>query len=106
MSISLSFVTGLLVAAGVTYLVRMVPLVLVKKKIQNRFIRSFLYYVPYAVLGVMTIPAIFYSTSSFTSAAIGFAVAVILSYFERSLLAVAAASCAAVLIAEIVMSVL
>ena len=51
--------------AGVTYLVRMLPLVLVKKKIENRFINLlFLYYVPYAVLAVMTVPAIFSSTAS------------------------------------------
>ncbi|MBQ2774808.1 MAG: AzlD domain-containing protein [Clostridia bacterium] len=102
MNNTMSFVAGLLVAAGVTYLVRMVPLVLVKKKIENKFIKSFLYYVPYAVLGVMTIPAIFYSTSCFASAAVGFVVAVILAYFERGLLTVAAASCVAVLITELI----
>ncbi|MBO5411276.1 MAG: AzlD domain-containing protein, partial [Clostridia bacterium] len=48
----------LLVCAGVTYLVRMLPMVLVKKEIKNRFILSFLYYMPYAVLSVMTVPAI------------------------------------------------
>lgn len=52
----------LLVMSLVTYLIRMIPFVLVKKKIKNRFLLSFLYYVPYAVLSVMTIPAIFYST--------------------------------------------
>lgn len=55
----IQFFSGLAVMAGVTYLVRMLPLVLVKKKIENRFINSFLYYVPYAVLAVMTVPAIF-----------------------------------------------
>ena len=52
-----NFFIYLLVMAGVTYLVRMLPMVLVKKKITNTFIRSFLYYVPYAVLSVMTVPA-------------------------------------------------
>ena len=70
----LKFALYLAVMAGVTYLVRMLPLVLVKKKIENVFIRSFLYYVPYAVLAVMTIPAIFFATSSVISAAVGFAV--------------------------------
>ena len=60
----IQFFSGLAVMAGVTYLVRMLPLVLVKKKIENRFINSFLYYVPYAVLAVMTVPAIFSSTAS------------------------------------------
>ena len=105
MSSTMSFFAGLIVSAGVTYLVRMLPLVLVKKKIENRFIKSFLYYVPYAVLGVMTIPAIFYSTSCFTSAAIGFVVAVILAYFEKGLLTVAAASSVAVLVTELIMMV-
>ena len=73
-----AFFSGLAVMAGVTYLVRMLPLVLVKKKIENKFINSFLYYVPYAVLAVMTVPAIFSSTASLPSAIAGFAVALVL----------------------------
>ena len=61
----------LAVMAGVTYLVRMLPLVLVKKKIQNRFLLSFLYYIPYAVLSVMTIPAIFAVIFTYFSARSG-----------------------------------
>ncbi len=99
----LKFLPYLLVMAVVTYLIRMVPLVLVKKKIKNRFIRSFLYYVPYAVLGVMTIPAIFYSSSSLISAVAGFVVAVILAYKEKSLLTVAASACFTVFAVEAVM---
>ena len=95
-----SFPIYLLVIAGVTYLVRMLPMVLVKRKITNTFIRSFLYYVPYAVLGVMTVPAIFYSTSYLISAIVGFIVAIVLAYFEKSLLTVAASACGAVLITE------
>lgn len=98
-----SFFSGLAVTAGVTYLVRMLPLVLVKKKIENKFINSFLYYVPYAVLSVMTVPAIFTSTASVPSAVIGFIVALVLAYFERSLLTVAASSCAAVFLTELLM---
>lgn len=88
--------------ALVTYLIRMLPFVLVKKKIKNRFLLSFLYYVPYAVLSVMTVPAIFSSTEYAASAAIGFCIAVILSYFEKSLVTVAAAAAAAVYAAELV----
>jgi len=88
--------------AGITYLIRMLPLVLLKKKITNKFLLSFLYYVPYAVLSVMTIPAIFTSTSYVISAVIGFAVAMILSYFEKSLVLVAASSCLAVYVAELI----
>jgi len=92
----------LLTMAGITYLIRMLPLVLLKKKITNKFLLSFLYYVPYAVLSVMTIPAIFTSTSYVISAVIGFAVAMILSYFEKSLVLVAASSCLAVYVAELI----
>ena len=101
-----SFWLYLLVMAGITYLIRMLPLVLVKKKIKNRFVLSFLYYIPYAVLSVMTIPAIFYSTAHRLSAAVGFAVAVILSYLEKSLLSVAIFSCVAVFIAEILIGIM
>lgn len=96
-----NFAVYLIVTAGVTYLIRMLPLVLVKKKITNKFILSFLYYIPYAVLSVMTIPAIFYSTSSKISALVGFAASVLLAYFEKSLLKVAAVSCAVVFAAEL-----
>lgn len=96
----LPFFTYLAVMAGVTYLVRMLPLVLVKKKIQNRFLLSFLYYIPYAVLSVMTIPAIFYATDYRLSAVIGCAVALILSFIEQSLIKVAAAACAAAFLTE------
>lgn len=92
--------------ASVTYLIRMLPLMLVKKKIKNRFILSFLYYIPYAVLTVMTIPAIFYATSHKLSAFFGFAVAACLAYFEKSLVTVAAFSCSAVILAEMLMKLL
>jgi branched-subunit amino acid transport protein len=88
--------------AGVTYLVRMLPLVLVKKKIENRFIRSFLYYVPYAVLAVMTVPAVFYETSYLISAVVGFAVALVLAFFNRSLITVASSACLAVFAVELI----
>ena len=99
----MKFFLYLLVMAGVTYLVRMIPLVLIKKKVTNRFIRSFLYYVPYSVLAVMTVPAIFSATSYLISAVIGFAVALILSYMEKSLITVASCACAAVLVTELLM---
>ena len=97
------FFLYLLIMAGVTYLVRMLPFVLMRGKIKSRFVRSFLYYVPYSVLSVMTVPAIFYSTGSLISAIIGTGVAVILSYFGRSLLTVAASASGAVLLCEIIL---
>lgn len=96
----INFYIYLLVMAGVTYLIRMIPLVLVKSKIRNKFVLSFLYYIPYAVLSVMTIPAIFYSTASKVSAFVGFLVAVVLSYFEKSLTKVAIAACVVVFVTE------
>lgn len=92
----------LAVTAGVTYLVRMLPLVLMKKKLRNRFVLSFLHYIPYAVLSVMTIPAIFYATGEFLPAGAGFVVAMALAWRGGSLVQVAAASCAAVLLCELI----
>ena len=101
-----SFFVYLAVMAGITYLIRMLPFVLVKEKIKNRFILSFLHYIPYAVLSVMTIPAIFTSTSSVISASTGFVVAVILAYFNGSLLKVEALSSLTVFVFEWLIGVL
>ena len=81
--------TTVLVMAVMTYLPRTLPLTFFKKEIHSRFIRSLLYYVPYAVLSAMTFPAIFSSTGSTASAAAGCAAAVLLAYFNRGLLTVA-----------------
>lgn len=101
-----SFLIYLFAMAGVTYLIRMIPLVLVKRKIRNRFLLSFLYYIPYAVLSVMTVPAIFSATENPVSAAIGFIVALVCSFFEKSLVFVAATACSAVFITEFILSIL
>ena len=98
----IKFLPYLIIMALGTYLIRMLPLVFFRKKIKSRFIRSFLYYVPYSVLTVMTVPAVFYSTGNTVSAAVGVAVAVILAYFRKSLVTVAAGSVFTVLISEVV----
>jgi len=85
--------------AGVTYLIRMVPFAFFRQKIKSRFFRSFLYYIPYAVLSAMTIPAIFYSTGSYITAIVGTAAAIVLAYFGLPLIAVALAAAAAAYIA-------
>lgn len=90
----------ILAMAVVTYLIRMIPLTVFQKKIKNRFVRSFLYYVPYACLTAMTIPAVFYATGSLISALAGVAAAVILAFFDRSLVVVAAGACVAVFVVE------
>ncbi len=97
------FIVYLLVMASVTYLVRMIPLVAIKEKIKNKFILSFLHYIPYTVLSVMTVPAIFYATDSPITAAVGFIVAIIAAFFGRSLVQVAALSCLGVLATELIM---
>lgn len=91
------------VMALVTYLIRMLPLAAFRKKIKSKFAVDFLYYVPYAVLAAMTIPAVFYSAELIPAAVAGVAVAVVLSFFERGLLTVAVAACAAVFVVELVM---
>lgn len=98
----LTFLIYLFACAGVTYLIRMLPLVLIKKKITNRWLLSFLYYVPYAVLSAMTVPAVFYSTGNITSAIVGFAVSLVLAWLNQSLLVVAAGASVGVLITELV----
>ena len=97
-----NFFIYLCIMASVTYLVRMVPLVLFKKKITNRFLRSFLYYIPYTVLSAMTFPAIIFSTGNIISASVGAAAALVLAYFGRSLLTVAASSAASVFAVELI----
>lgn len=91
----MSLVIYIAVMACVTYLIRMIPFAAFRKQIKSRFFRSFLYYVPYAVLTAMTIPAIFYATGSMATAALGTAVAVILAYFDMPLIVVALAASAA-----------
>lgn len=103
---SIKFLIYLVFMAGVTYLIRMLPLVLIKKKIKNKYLLSFLHYIPYCVLSVMTVPAIFTSTGSMYSAVGATIIAVILAYKEKSLLTVAAASCVTVFIIEYIMKIM
>jgi branched-subunit amino acid transport protein len=91
---------AIIVMTTVTWLPRMLPLILVRRRIENIFVRSFLFYVPYAVLAAMTVPAIFYATSSVWSALAGLVTALILGWFRRSLLTVALGASLAVYIVE------
>jgi branched-subunit amino acid transport protein len=90
----------ILVMAVTTYLIRALPLTLLKKPIRSRFIRSFLHYVPTACLTAMTFPAILYATDNPVSGGIGLVVGVVLAFFKKSLIVVALASCGAVFLAE------
>ena len=96
-----NFYLYLLAMGGTTYLIRMIPLILVKKKIENRFLVSFLHYIPASVLTIMTIPSIFYATS-FVPAVIGFLLAVILAYIGKSLVTVAASASLGVIVTELI----
>lgn len=89
--------------ALVTYLVRVIPLTCFRKKVKSRYIRSFLYYVPYAVLGGMTFPHIFYSTENMIYAIIGTGVALLLGYLERGLTTVAVLSVLVVYLCNILL---
>lgn len=100
----MKFLPYLLVMAGVTYLVRVVPFILINKKIENRFINSFLYYIPYTVLAAMTFPAILYATGNIVSAVAGLLVAIVISFRGRSLIIVAVGACAAVFITETILT--
>lgn len=99
----MTFFTYLLVMAGVTYLVRAVPFVLVKEKIDNPYVSAFLDYIPYAVLASMTIPAIFSATASVEAAVAGFVVAVIMACFDRTLITVALSASLAVLVVQLLL---
>ena len=83
-----------------TYLIRMIPLVLFKKKITNVYVKSFLYYVPYSCLAIMSVPSIFDSTASTLSATIGFITAILVSLISRNLMVVAFFTVISVYIAQ------
>ncbi len=96
----------ILVMAVTTYLIRALPLTLLKKPIRNQFLKSFLHYVPTACLTVMTFPAILSATEHMLSGAVGLAVAILLALKRKSMIVVAVASCAAVFLMEQLMRVL
>ena len=90
----------ILVMAVTTYLIRAIPLTLLKKPIRSRFVRSFLHYVPTACLTAMTFPAILYATENMVSGVVGLLVGAVLALARKSLIVVAVASCAAVFLTE------
>lgn len=99
------FLIYLVLMAGSTYLIRVIPFVAVKNKIENRYVRSFLHYIPYTVLAAMTFPAVLYAADYMAAAAVGFVVAVICAVRGGSLTKVAAASCVAVFVVELAIGV-
>ena len=91
------------IMAGVSYLIRVLPLTLIRREIKNRFIRSFLYYVPYVTLAVMTFPAIVQATNSPVAGALALVVGILLAWFGKSLFVVAVLSCLTVFLTELIL---
>lgn len=91
------------VMVAVTFLIRVLPLTLIRKKITNKTLRSFLYYVPYVTLAVMTFPAIIEETNSVISGVAALITGVLLAYFGVSLFGVAVCSCVAVFLIELIL---
>ncbi|MDD7288925.1 MAG: AzlD domain-containing protein [Evtepia sp.] len=89
------------IVALVTYLIRVLPLTLIRKEIKNRFIRSFLYYVPYVTLAVMTFPAIVHATDSIWSGVAALVVGVLVAWFSGNLFLVALSACGVVFLVEL-----
>lgn len=102
----MSIIVYIAVMAGTTYLIRMLPFTLMRKKIKARFLRSFLYYVPYSVLSAMTFPAIFYSTGNYVTACVGTIVALVLAYFKKPLIVVALCAALSALAAALMLKIL
>jgi len=100
MSMTVYYLLGVLVMALATYIPRALPFALFRRPVRSRFVKSFLEYMPVAVLAAMTFPAIFDATASTLSAVIGMATALLFSFIGWQLLPVALVSCAAVFITE------
>lgn len=96
------FLIYLAVMVTVTYLLRLLPMLFIRKKIENRFIRSVLYYIPYSVIAVMTVPAIFYVSSNVLTGVVAAITALALSYFGKSLITVASASALSAFLVELI----
>lgn len=101
MNLNNYYLAGILVMAGVTYLIRVIPMAVFRRKINSVFIQSFLYYVPYSVLSAMTFPAIFTCTGNVYSAAVGTATALLLGCKKKSLLVVSIGAALAALIVQL-----
>lgn len=93
----------ILIMAGVTYLIRALPITLFQKEIKSIYVKSFLFYVPYAVLGAMTFPAIFTATGSLIPSISGCIVALYFSYREKSLIQVALWACISAYVVNLIM---
>ncbi len=101
-----TFVCLLIAMALTTYLVRMIPFAFFRSQIRSKFMRDFLYYIPYCVLGAMTVPYIFYAGGSIVASLCGFLAAFVMAYLRFSLLSVAAVACVMAYVAELLIKIL
>lgn len=97
------YLIALLIMAGVTYLIRLLPILFVRKRINNTFVRSFLHYVPFVVLATIAFPAIMFSTGNFISGLIATLTCVILAYLNKGLIIVSVGGVSAALIVELIL---
>ncbi len=97
------YIPYILVMALVTYLIRMIPITFFRKEISNQFVKSFLTYIPYAVLASMTFPAILNASQNVFASIVGCIVALVFSYLQKDLLVVAILSCMSVWIVNVLM---
>ena len=102
----MSIVIYIAVMAVTTYLIRVIPFAAVRGRIRSRFIRSVLYYIPYAVLSAMTFPAVFDATGDVVTSSVGAAAALIMAFFDLPLIVVALSSSAAALIAGFIIEII
>ena len=93
----------LLILAGSTYLIRAIPFALMQKKVNNKYVKSFLHYIPYAVLSAMTLPAAIYATGNVISAIAGLVVGGVFAYMRRGLTTVAIISCVTALVTQLLL---
>ena len=99
-------ILALLVTAGITYLIRLLPLLFVRRRIKNQFLKSFLYYVPHVVLSVLAFPAIFTATGNLESGIAAAVVCIILAYRGFGLIKCMAGGVGAALAVEIILALL
>ena len=99
-----TYLPYLIVMALTTYAVRTIPFIVFTKKVDNKFIKSFLYYIPYAVLGTMTFPVIIYSTGDIRSGIIATIVAFFLAYRGKSMVFVAVAACVVAYVCNLILT--
>ncbi len=104
MSDTLKIAIYLLIMGGITYLTRAMPLIAFRRKIKSRFMINILYYLPYTVLSAMIIPDVLWSTGNIITAAAGFAVALILAFFNKSLIKVALMASLAAFVTGVIFS--